>query len=602
MDRAGQCVHLEAYVTPNDLSLSKDGQIIMGNMSWGKTSDTGFTFGQILTNSKKVNFNVIRSQTGFGPLDAPVSVLVSGQGLHLAYVANGNIATVYTNGVLCSQVQDEIPPLNDSHAFWLGAAYEKGRWFSGTIHAARIYNRALTADDVARNCTIDVARFGGREYISTSDILLSSKSRPVVVAYGTEMVGERYAKLSFDVTLPGYRGSCEVLAVVNGETNLLSKGVAKGRTTRALAGLLPDKDYRVRLIAVTSTKTSDPSEEIVFHTRTEEPDELGGERTIAVIDTRVRSSGTQMKFGLSDGTGHLTATLYVAYGPTAGGNSTNGWAHVEKVADVSPNTDRIAYVLPESWGKDDFVIRFFLIEEQEIRLPDGYDLLEYVGLSGGAYINTGMPVNGRNVKLGYATTAYNTGYEPVFCAGKGCRWLELCGDPKPAQAMRYDYMDANGKEKMTSAGETSYGDGKDIYIEKDVVHMLDYGEGEGYCAYIDGELVGNGIRVSSGATTDTLSIGYDALGSRQTFSGNVYFLKMADPNGDLVVNLVPARNPAGVVGMYDLARKTFIGEGAGRAWIVPGPVVPPVNVTSTVTIHWDYSFIPVQKGLVFFLR
>ena len=65
---------------------------------------------------------------------------------------------------------------------------------------------------------------------------------------------------------------------------------------------------------------------------------------------------------------HETNSLWVVYGPGDSGTGTNGWAHVERLGMVMPETNTWTYAAPAGWGETVKAIRFILSE-----VPYDYD-------------------------------------------------------------------------------------------------------------------------------------------------------------------------------------------------------------------------------------
>ena len=57
---------------------------------------------------------------------------------------------------------------------------------------------------------------------------------------------------------------------------------------------------------------------------------------------------------------HETNSLWAVYGPADSGDGTNGWAHVERLGTVTPETNTWTYAAPEGWGDSVRAIRFIL--------------------------------------------------------------------------------------------------------------------------------------------------------------------------------------------------------------------------------------------------
>ncbi len=85
---------------------------------------------------------------GTGPLTSNNSVITLGVWQHVAVSYNGTTATFYVNGVSVGS-DTGSPPLSTSANFLIGdRAVNNDRQFDGLIDDVRVYNRALTAEEV----------------------------------------------------------------------------------------------------------------------------------------------------------------------------------------------------------------------------------------------------------------------------------------------------------------------------------------------------------------------------------------------------------------------------------------------------------------------
>ncbi len=89
---------------------------------------------------------------GLDPLKAIAPVQV-GQWEHIAYVADGNVLSVYVNGVLQTGTDQHNAGLNFGNTaanFTIGngGGYGRNYYFNGAIDEVKIYNRALGADAI----------------------------------------------------------------------------------------------------------------------------------------------------------------------------------------------------------------------------------------------------------------------------------------------------------------------------------------------------------------------------------------------------------------------------------------------------------------------
>ena len=80
---------------------------------------------------------------------------------HLAFVQNGTFGAIYLNGTLRDQISNVQGYLQTFGDFNLGRGFilDPSRYASGIVDMFKIFNRALTADEVARNFNAIKSRF-----------------------------------------------------------------------------------------------------------------------------------------------------------------------------------------------------------------------------------------------------------------------------------------------------------------------------------------------------------------------------------------------------------------------------------------------------------
>ena len=80
---------------------------------------------------------------------------------HLTFVQNGTTGAIYLNGILRDQVNNSQGYLQTFGDFNLGRGFilDPSRYSSGNVDMFKIYNRALTADEVQRNFNAVKSRF-----------------------------------------------------------------------------------------------------------------------------------------------------------------------------------------------------------------------------------------------------------------------------------------------------------------------------------------------------------------------------------------------------------------------------------------------------------
>jgi hypothetical protein len=120
-----------------------------------------------------VNSTVIESGISDGWVVSRVRVVLgrdwgfNNKKIYASYKCNGNVGELLVNcDGMTSNTNTLSPPVSQgqlANSLYLGSySWTSGRKrvFMGGIHSVRIYNRALTAEEIAHNYEIDKARFG----------------------------------------------------------------------------------------------------------------------------------------------------------------------------------------------------------------------------------------------------------------------------------------------------------------------------------------------------------------------------------------------------------------------------------------------------------
>lgn len=243
-----------------------------------------------------------------------------------------------------------------------------------------------------------------------------------------------------------------------------------------------------------------------------------------------------------------TNSLFVVYDASDKGAGTNGWAHVERLGTVTPETDSWTYPAPAGWGDSVKALRFVLSEvpydydysldfirnadyKQRIVLSD-FDL--YMNYRVCVRMRTVSFLDGHPAVFSNRDTGGNVAPSFTLFAIRGSKW-------------RFDYNDKSGSEQGTVKTENC-----DYAIEASSAGL-----------YVNGTLVES----KTGTTTDIAS-----KGRLEFFCGNTTASTMGNMNlrfnlygaqvydapagGNLLVNLVPMVKD-GVAGMYDTVRDKF---------------------------------------------
>lgn len=243
--------------------------------------------------------------------------------------------------------------------------------------------------------------------------------------------------------------------------------------------------------------------------------------------------------------------LYMAYGAEDAGSSTNGWANVEYVGAVAPDTDVMTVSLPSGWGTEGkAVARFFLLSFPVDRT------LDYIESNGKQYLvpcpdhtPTGASVIETTVELLYADTTTRT----LFCARESAssgQFTLLTGSfNNSGPRWRFDYNGSTGTSKTPTISPAT---GKALNITASSAGL-----------YIDGSLAqeapasayttaaGGRLLLFALSTEDNPPS--DANVKNNKFK--LYSFKLTD--GDFLLDMIPAVK-GGVAGLYDIVSGRFV--------------------------------------------
>jgi hypothetical protein len=123
--------------------------------------NTGYLIRQMDNNTGRF---VIWSDYGSESGIFSTSALTANTWNHVTVIQNSGICSIYINGVLDSAQSLPNPVLSQSFRVLLGAratsGSSAGAYLPGRIAVAKIYNRALSAQEVAQNYNAQKSRFG----------------------------------------------------------------------------------------------------------------------------------------------------------------------------------------------------------------------------------------------------------------------------------------------------------------------------------------------------------------------------------------------------------------------------------------------------------
>ena len=209
---------------------------------------------------------------------------------------------------------------------WLARSFNNNDDSGGTVVfcALRIYDRQLTADEVAINAAIDGARFRG---VGAATKVADS----LLIEYGMGVTAE--------VTLSGVNCTVEGAGKYS---------VGELVTVRALP---VERTKFVRWDGELPAGCSATTNELQFV--------LTGPVTLRAVCGRATSvdainkdgDGNPISAVLSFSASDMLDTLFCAYGETDGGDDLNAWNHVENVRAILPSETSLVVPFPSGWGE-----------------------------------------------------------------------------------------------------------------------------------------------------------------------------------------------------------------------------------------------------------
>ena len=249
--------------------------------------------------------------------------------------------------------------------------------------------------------------------------------------------------------------------------------------------------------------------------------------------------------------------LYIAYDAEDRGASTNGWASVEYVGAVEPDTDTLTVALPSGWGTGDrMAARFFLSE-----VPYPVDCtLDYIQSTGTQYMvpcSEHTPTGASVVEMDVELTSVS-GTVALFCArggtsGSSAKQFTLF---VTGGRWRFDYNGATGgslSPTATPTANTRYAlraSSAGFYIGDSLVQERPSNEFTTACG---GRLL---IMGHANGTENPSSVSANKM--------KLYGFRLSD--GSFALDLVPAVKD-GVAGMYDTESRRFIVSAGSGAFV-----------------------------------
>ena len=289
--------------------------------------------------------------------------------------------TYYLNGA---------PASTASGSYWgsPGSVTYIGRRASGAassvaLYAIRLYNRHLTAAEIAANRHVDETRF-----------ILKQESEAPALPYCVATANENLsATFAFQLACGGGSDTADISLALGraGDamaTNLLAASLASGYHECTVEGLRANTAYQAVLLARNENGFTTNGPAMAFETGSYPADETGPGRAIAIAATnRADGAVASLDLAFAPGEEGVANQLYALLGLSPGGLVTGAWKRVVHLGAIAPETTSYHYDLPAGWGSDYRALRFAFDLEKE--LP--YDgMVEYLESTGAQWIDTGV--------------------------------------------------------------------------------------------------------------------------------------------------------------------------------------------------------------------
>jgi hypothetical protein len=156
-------ITLESWIKSTTLANSSHGD---GIFSKGLSADNNSgVYETLLIQSGGINYPFFRMRIGattpaYSPTNIPITL---NQLYHIVSIYNGSIIRIFVNGVESGTGLSTTGTIqSNTQELTLGVRYNRGSdsYFNGNIYSSRIYNRALSAQEVLQNYNATKTRFG----------------------------------------------------------------------------------------------------------------------------------------------------------------------------------------------------------------------------------------------------------------------------------------------------------------------------------------------------------------------------------------------------------------------------------------------------------
>lgn len=223
--------------------------------------------------------------------------------------------------------------------------------------------------------------------------------------------------------------------------------------------------------------------------------------------------------------------LYAVSGLTVGDvTATNGWSHCERLGEVPTEGGVFTWPLPEDWGDGSRVCRFFLLGGRE-----GTEVSHELKLVtvNGQYVTTRVTPLASDtieVKFAFKNGKGGNGTGCIYCARKD----------SSASGQTFTLMVMNAGEWRFDYGSTGQAKSIPTVLKDGTPQIARFSNGEGS---IDGTPVAEGqprdFTVGGALQLFASYTGSVGSGNGNQMSGDFYYLRLWDAEGNLKLDLVP---------------------------------------------------------------
>ncbi len=194
-------------------------------------------------------------------------------------------------------------------------------------------------------------------------------------------------------------------------------------------------------------------------------------------------------------------------------------------------------------------------------VPSGYTRLKYVESSGSQYVNIG--VNESQVK----SAVYKFSVTNESSTLNGSHILSSANMFFPLPKIYYEERQIFYARGGSSGGFVyNWSEGSQYVIDAWLT--------EGDSCYINGTLAASNMyQGSSSSASNAFTVftyGGNPTAEKYRFVGRLYEMKIYNSSGDLIRNLIPAKNSSNVAGLYDVIGSTFYTSATSTALIAGG--------------------------------